>query len=112
MYFVAGMPIGYEQIHPAVVVVIQEFCAEPAEKKPSGIKVRSRSDVVEGAVAIVMEKLLRFRVKVDGEKLGEAISIQICCIYTHAMQGFSTLTVSDPGSFRHLRECAIVVVAK
>src|SRR3954470_21253083 len=78
------VPVHNQQIDPAIVVIVKEFCAPADQRKTYGSHLRRIRHVREGTLAIIVIERVVIVIEVCNEEIELAIMIKITESDSHA----------------------------
>src|SRR5208337_1424119 len=103
------MPVGHEEVLPAVVVEVEEPDAV-AHNLGMAAQTGGKSHVAESAVTIVVIQVRRVVGKIGFGEVQEAVAVVVCSGNGHPALGFPFAAEGDAGQLRKVGKSPVVVV--
>src|ERR1700719_4117980 len=94
---VFDVTVSYENVLPAIIIVVEEKAAEAKRHQRRAAHFRTRSFVYEQAVAFVVIERKHLIGKVRDDQTGAAGAVVIRGIHAHARARHSIFTERNPG---------------
>src|SRR5690242_18926278 len=104
------MPIRHKYVHPAIVVVIEEFHAKPKKRNADRAETGGPGLICKAAVVVVVVEVVGIVGKIGFHQVWPAVVVVIGAVHPHAGLGQAISAESHSSLHSHLRKSSFAVV--